>query len=60
VQRLQRDAHVSFKHWSMVEGFKERQLSALHGFAPQVVAAGKGITKKRDNKGPLFVGLECR
>jgi hypothetical protein len=48
VQRLQRDAHVSFKHWSVVEGFKERQLSAFHGFAPQVVAAEKGITKKRD------------
>jgi 5S rRNA maturation endonuclease (ribonuclease M5) len=54
-----RDAFVSFKHWAMHEGYEERQLPALNGFTQQVVAAGKGITKKRDNKGPLFVGLGC-
>jgi phage/plasmid-associated DNA primase len=54
-----RDAHLRFKRWALDEGFDERQLPTINGFSQRVVAAGKGVAKRRDSRGPLFVGLAC-
>jgi P4 family phage/plasmid primase-like protien len=52
-----RDAYNWFKRWAVDEGYEERELPKRNGFTQRVTAAGKGVTKRRDSKGPLFVGL---
>ena len=54
-----RDAHFKFKHWALEEGYDERKLPSINGFSQRVVAAGKGVGKRRDSRGALFVGLAC-
>ncbi|MGG5890589.1 DNA primase family protein, partial [Falsiroseomonas sp. HC035] len=53
-------AYHKFKRWALNEGYDQRcQIPALNGFSQRVVAAGKGISKKRSAFAPFFVGLAC-
>jgi hypothetical protein len=45
--------------WATDEGFSEKTLPAINGFVQRVIAAGKGITKERDEKRRYFKGLAC-
>jgi hypothetical protein len=54
-----RDAFKHFKMWATDEGFSEKTLPAINGFVQRVIAAGKGITKERDEKRRYFKGLAC-
>jgi putative DNA primase/helicase len=52
-------AYQNFRQWAIEEGFSSVKLPAINGFVQRVVAAGKGITKKRETKRRYFKGLTC-
>jgi putative DNA primase/helicase len=54
-----REAYQYFRRWAIDEGFSDKTLPAINGFVQRVIAAGKGITKKRTNAGRYFMGLAC-
>ena len=53
-------AHDKFVRWATDEGFGRDRLPAVNGFSQRVEAAGKGVTKRRNNAGARFIGLGCK
>jgi putative DNA primase/helicase len=61
-----KDAYTNFRTWATSEGFGDSKLPQINNFSQRVFGSGKGIQKRRDSKGPIFIGLkvhstdECR
>ena len=53
-------AYKAFKAWAVDEGYRESELPAINNFSSRILSSGKGITKKRTNKGRELVGLAVK
>lgn len=55
-----KDAYTNFRTWATSEGFGDSKLPQINNFSQRVIGSGKGIQKRRDSKGPIFIGLKVR
>ena len=57
-ETLTRRVYAAFVTWCQEEGYRDSRLPAVNAFVARVLAAEKGITRKRTRTGRFLVGVK--